>query len=256
MVFAGIVLAALETDKHLSRQQGQVAGFAAAISQRLQSEAAFLRRSVLSVRRYREARVTQLPDAATIQSVRASGVARISDKLVGHDYYLLATTATRQGWGAALPAQLARLQQIALGTLATQQAFGLDHWVYVLALEDDSAAILARQPSAAQATVPIRPAMIATLRDTITQALLDRTGHAVPPGDEQVWAGPVRDPLTGTMVMLSVGAAYAGDTRPYCWRRACRSQTSWHRSSGRAKLRCSRCSIRPTSPSTSSVPPR
>jgi two-component system capsular synthesis sensor histidine kinase RcsC len=54
VVFAGFVLAALETDKHLSQQQSQVAGYVAAVSQRLGSEAAFLRRSVLSVRRYEE----------------------------------------------------------------------------------------------------------------------------------------------------------------------------------------------------------
>ncbi len=212
VVFAGFVLAALETDKHLSQQQSQVAGYVAAVSQRLGSEAAFLRRSVLSVRRYDERGATQAPDSAAIRAVRATGVARISDKSAGHDYYLLATTATQRAWGAAMPTQLARLQQIALGILATQQAFGLDHWVYAMALENDSGAILARQPSAAQTTVPIRPALINTLRDTVTHALLDRTGHAVPPAGEQVWAGPVRDPLTGTMVMLSVGAAYSGDT--------------------------------------------
>ncbi|WP_011299791.1 ATP-binding protein [Cupriavidus necator] len=212
VVFAAIVLVALEADKHLSRQHNQVAGYVGSISQRLESEAAFLRRSVLSVRRYHESGSAQSPDAATVQSVRATGVARISDKIAGHDYYLLATAATRHAWGPAMPTQLARLQQIALGTLATQQAFGLDHWVYVLSLENDSAAILARQPSAAQVTVPIQPALIDTLRGIITQALLDRTGHAVPPGGEQLWAGPVRDPLTGAMVMLSLGAAYTGDT--------------------------------------------
>ncbi|CAG2152338.1 Sensor histidine kinase RcsC [Cupriavidus yeoncheonensis] len=212
VVFTAIVLAALETDKHLSQQQSQVARYAATISERLESEAAFVKRSVLSVRHFREAGPTQVPDPATVASVRATGVARIAGQLVGHDYYLMATAATRHAWGPSLPAQLARLQQIALGTLATQQAFGLDHWVYVLSLENDSAAILARQRPDAQATVPIRPELIDILRDTITQAMLDRTGHAVPPGNEQVWAGPIRDPLTGTMVMLSVGAAYSGDT--------------------------------------------
>jgi two-component system capsular synthesis sensor histidine kinase RcsC len=216
VVFTGIALAALETDKHLSRQQSQVTRYVATLSERLESEAAFVKRSILSVRRYRESSPAQMPDPAAIASVRATGVARVADALAGHDsghdYYLLATAATRHAWGPSLPAQLARLQQIALGTLATQQAFGLDHPVYVLSLEDDSAAVLARQRPAAPATMPIRPALIDTLRDTITQAMLDRTGHAVPPADGQVWAGPIRDPLTGTMVMLSVGAAYSGDT--------------------------------------------
>ncbi|WER47933.1 ATP-binding protein [Cupriavidus sp. WKF15] len=212
VVFAGIVLAALETDQHLSLQQSQVARYAASLSERLESEAAFLKRSVLGVRRYREAGLAQMPDPATVAAVRATGVARIADTLAGHDYYLMAAAATRRAWGTSLPAQLARLQQIALGTLATQQAFGLDHRVYVLSLENDSAVILMREPPAAQATVSVRPALIDTLRDTITQAMLDRTGHALPHGSEQVWAGPVRDPLTGTMVMLSVGAAYSGDT--------------------------------------------
>lgn len=216
VVFTGIVLAALETDKHLSRQQSQVARYAATLSERLESEAAFVKRSILGVRRYRESSPAQMPDPAAIASVRATGVARVADALtehgLGHDYYLLATAATRHAWGPSLPARLARLQQIALGTLATQQAFGLDHPVYVLSLEDDSAAVLARQRLAAQATMPIVPALVDTLRSTITQAMLDRTGHAVPPADEQVWAGPIRDPLTGAMVMLSVGAAYSGDT--------------------------------------------
>lgn len=212
VVFTGIALAALEADKYQSQQRGQVARYTADITGRLESEAAFVKRSVLSVRRHGEPGPAQVPDAATVRSLRATGVARIADQLAGHDYYLMATAATQQAWGPSLPAQLAWLQQLALGTLATQQAFGLDHWVYVLSLENDSAVILARQPPAGQAIVPMRPALIDTLRDTVTQAMLDRTGHALPPGDEHVWAGPIRDPLTGSMVMLSVAAAYSGDT--------------------------------------------
>ncbi|MCY1511837.1 Sensor histidine kinase RcsC [compost metagenome] len=54
------------------------------------------------------------------------------------------------------------------------------------------------------------PTLIPLLRMRLTEALLDRTGHAVPPPDQQVWLGPLRHPVDDSAIMALAGAAYAG----------------------------------------------
>lgn len=127
------------------------------------------------------------------------------------DYHLLADDATRRAWGAGLAAQFVRLRHIALVTVATQQAFDLDHGAYAVSLNEDSAIVISQPEAGARAPMALDPTLIPLLRTRLTEALLDRTGHAVPARDEQVWVGPLRHPVEDASIMVLVRAAYVGD---------------------------------------------
>ncbi|WP_432261118.1 ATP-binding protein [Cupriavidus sp. TMH.W2] len=212
VLFSGTLLAGLAADQHLDYRRSHVAHYAGAVSQRLHNEASFLRRAVLSIRYYLNAPAADPPRDAGLDAFRRTGAASLHIDAVRKDYHLLATDATRQAWGAGLPAQYVRLRQIALAAVATQQAFDLDHGAYAVSLGEDSAIVIRQPETNARAPLSLDPAWIPRLRARLTQALLDRTGHAVPARDEQVWVGPLRDPVDDSLIMVLAGAAYAGDT--------------------------------------------
>lgn len=212
VLFSGTLLAGLAANQHLDYRRSHVAHYAGAVSQRLHNESSFLRRTVLSIRYYLNAPAAGLSRDAGLDAFRRTGAASLHIDAVHKDYHLLATDATRQAWGAALPAQYVRLRQIALAAVATQQAFDLDHGAYAVSLGEDSAIVIRQPETNARAPLSLDPAWIPRLRTRLTQALLDRTGHAVPARDEQVWVGPLRDPVDDSIIMVLAGAAYAGDT--------------------------------------------
>jgi len=211
VLFSGVLLAYLAAGNHLENRRDQLSHYRATIAQQLQGESSFLRRSVLTVRYFRDTLPVRAFDEKTIRTFRQSGVASVTLSALGANCHLLATAATRQAWGPKLAIELTRLRQIALGAAATRQAFGLNHRAYAISLEDDSGVVLtdAGEPGSVETT--FEPGLIAVLRDALTQALLDRSGHAVPPRDREIWVGPMLDPLTNATVMIGVSAAYSGD---------------------------------------------
>ncbi|QEZ43582.1 ATP-binding protein [Cupriavidus oxalaticus] len=220
VVFSGLLLAGLAAGRHIDYRRGHVAQYMAALSQLLQNEASFLRRSVLTIRYQRETPAADPARDAPFESFRRTGAASIHVDAVGKDYHLLATDDTRLAWGARLPRQFAGLRGIALATMATQQAFGLDHDAFAVALDEDSAVVVRQPEAGARAPMALDPTLIPLLRMRLTEALRDRTGHAVPARDQPVWIGPLRHPVDDTPVMMLVSAAYAGD-RPTTLVAAC-----------------------------------
>ncbi|UDM52803.1 ATP-binding protein [Cupriavidus sp. MP-37] len=217
---AGTLLAGLAADQHLDYRRSQVAHYVGTVSQRLQNEASFVRRTALGIRYHLSA--PGAPAASAVPSrdpgldaLRRTGAAGVHVEAVRKDYHLLAADATRQAWGADLPAQFARLRQIALAAVATQHAFDLDHGAYAVSLDEDSAVVIRHADAGARAPQALDPALgpalIPRLRTQLTRALQERTGHVVPARDQPVWLGPLRDPVDGTPIMVLAGAAYAGD---------------------------------------------
>ncbi|MBP0630576.1 ATP-binding protein [Cupriavidus sp. AcVe19-1a] len=220
VVFSGLLLAGLAAGRHIDYRRGHVAQYMAALSQLLQNEASFVRRSVLTIRYQRETPAVDPARDAAFESFRRTGAASIHADGVGKDYHLLATPDTRLAWGARLPKQFAGLRGIALATMATQQAFGLDHDAFAVALDEDSAVVIRQPENGARAPMALDPTLIPLLRTRLIEALRDRTGHAVPARDQPVWIGPLRHPVDDSPVMMLVSAAYAGD-RPTTLVAAC-----------------------------------
>ncbi|WP_439686389.1 histidine kinase [Cupriavidus oxalaticus] len=220
VVFSGLLLAGLAAGRHIDYRRGHVAQYMAALSQLLQNEASFLRRSVLSIRYQRETPAADPARDAAFESFRRTGAASIHVDAVGKDYHLLAADDTRLAWGDRLPKQFAGLRGIALATMATQQAFGLDHDAFAVALDEDSAVVVRQPEAGARAPMALDPTLIPLLRMRLTEALRERTGHAVPARDQPVWIGPLRHPVDDAPVMMLVSAAYAGD-RPTTLVAAC-----------------------------------
>jgi two-component system capsular synthesis sensor histidine kinase RcsC len=212
VLFAGTLLAGLAADQHLDYRRSEVAHYLGTVSQRLHNESSFLRRTALSIRHHVDTPAADLSRDSGLDALRRTGAAGIHVEAVRKDYHLLAADATRQAWGAGLPTQFARLRQIALAAVATQQAFDLDHGAYAVSLDEDSAVVIRESDAGARAPLALDPALIPRLRTQLTRALLDRTGRAVPASGQQVWVGPLRDPVDDTPIMVLAGAAYAGDT--------------------------------------------
>ncbi|MBB3007393.1 ATP-binding protein [Cupriavidus alkaliphilus] len=206
---SGTLLAGLVADQHLDYRRSQVAHYVGTVSQRLQNEASFVRRTALSIRYHLRAAVAAPSRDPDVEALRRTGAVGVHVEAVHKDYHLLAADATRQAWGARLPTEFARLRQVALAAVATQQAFDLDHGAYAVSLYEDSAVVI-RKPEE-HAPLALDPALIPRLRAQLTRALLDRTGHAVPARDHPVWLGPLRDPVDDSPIMVLAGAAYAGD---------------------------------------------
>ncbi|WP_427308201.1 ATP-binding protein [Cupriavidus sp. H39] len=207
---AGTLLAGLAADQHLHYRRSLVSHYVSTVSQVLHNEASFLRRTALSIR-YPQDAAADLSRDSGLAALRRTGAASAHVEAVGKDYHLLAAGATRDGWGAGLPAQYARLRQIALAVVAAQQAFDLDHGAYAVSLDEDSAIVIRQPDAGARAPLALEPTLIPRLRTQLTGALLERTGHAVPARDQQVWLGPLRDPVDDTPIMVLAGAAHAGD---------------------------------------------
>ncbi|EON18028.1 sensor protein rcsC [Cupriavidus sp. GA3-3] len=211
VLFSGLLLAGLATEQHLDYRRSDVSRYAGSVSQLLHNESSFLRRTVLGIRYNLDAPAPEPSRDPGFGAFRRTGTTSLHVDAVRKDYHLLATEATRQGWGAGLPAQYVRLRQIALAAVATQQAFDLDHGAYAVALNEDSAVVIS-QPEAGAPPLALDPALIPLLRTWLTQALLERSGRSVPAREQQVWVGPLRHPVDDTPVMVLAGAAYAGDT--------------------------------------------
>ncbi|SOZ18184.1 Sensor protein rcsC [Cupriavidus taiwanensis] len=209
---SGTLLAGLAADQHLDYRRSQVAHYVGTVSQRLHNEASFVRRTALSIRYHLRAAVAAPSRDPDLEALRRTGAAGVHVEAVRKDYHLLAGDATRQAWGAGLPTEFARLRQIALAAVATQQAFDLDHGAYAVSLVDDSAVVIRQPEAGARVPLALDPALIPRLRTQLTRALLDRTGHAVPARDQPVWLGPLPDPVDDSPVMVLAGAAYAGDS--------------------------------------------
>ncbi|MBF6986196.1 ATP-binding protein [Cupriavidus sp. IK-TO18] len=211
VVFSGLLLAGLAAARHLDYRRGHAAQYVASLTQLLQNESSFLRRSVLTLRYQRD---TPAPDPVrdpAFESFLRTGAASVHVEAVHKDYHLLAAEATRQAWGARLPSEFARLRQLAMATMATQQAFNLDHDAFAVSLDEDSAVVIRQPESGARAPMALDPTLIPLLRTRLNEALLDRTGHAVPAPDRQVWLGPLRHPVDDSAIMALASAAYAGD---------------------------------------------
>ncbi|MEM5275520.1 ATP-binding protein [Cupriavidus taiwanensis] len=209
---SGTLLAGLAAEQHLDYRRSQVAHYVSTVSQRLHNEASFVRRSALSIRYHLRAAVAPPSRDPDVEALRRTGAAAVHVEAVRKDYHVLATDATRQAWGASLPTEFARLRQIALAAVATQQAFDLDHGAYAVSLDQDSAVVIRQPEAGARAPLALDPALIPRLRAQLTRALLDRTGHAVPARDQPVWLGPLPDPVDDSPIMVLAGAAYAGDS--------------------------------------------
>ncbi|WP_354687032.1 ATP-binding protein [Cupriavidus necator] len=212
VLFSGLLLAGLAAERHLDYRRSYMAQYVASISQLLQNESSFLRRTVLAIRDDLD---TPAPDPsrdADLAGFRRAGAASGQVEAVRKDYHLLAADATRHGWGTSLPKQFMRLRHIALATVATQQAFDLDHGAYAVSLNEDSAIVISQPEAGARAPMALDPTLIPLLRTRLTDALLDRTGHAVPARDEQVWMGPLRHPVDDSPIVVLARAAYVGDT--------------------------------------------
>ncbi|MFS8974887.1 ATP-binding protein [Cupriavidus necator] len=212
VLFSGSLLAGLAAGRHLDYRRSHVSQYVASISQLLQNESSFLRRTVLTIRYFLDAPAPDPSRDAGFESFRRTGAASVHVEAVRKDYHLLADDATRRAWGAGLAAQFVRLRHIALATVATQQAFDLDHGAYAVSLNEDSAIVISQPEAGARAPMALDPTLIPLLRTRLTEALLDRTGHAVPGRDEQVWVGPLRHPVDDAPIMVLVRAAYVGET--------------------------------------------
>ncbi|SPA56792.1 ATP-binding protein [Cupriavidus taiwanensis] len=209
---SGTLLAGLAADQHLDYRRSQVAQYVGTVSQRLHNEASFVRRTALSIRYHLRAAIAAPSRDPDVEALRRTGAAGVHVEAVRKDYHLLAGDATRQAWGARLPTEFARLRQVALAAVATQQAFDLDHGAYAVSLDEDSAVVIRQPEAGARAPLALDPALIPRLRAQLTGALLERTGHPVPARDQTVWLGPLRDPVDDSPIMVLASAAYAGDS--------------------------------------------
>ncbi|RWA53234.1 hypothetical protein AU476_14660 [Cupriavidus sp. UYMSc13B] len=121
VLFSGLLLAGLATGQHLDYRRSDVSRYVSSVSQLLHNESSFLRRTVLSIRYNLDAPAPEPSRDAAFWAFRRTGTASVHIDAVRKDYHLLATEATRQGWGGGLPAHFVRLRQIALAAVATQQ---------------------------------------------------------------------------------------------------------------------------------------
>jgi len=203
-------LGGLAAARHLDNRRSHVAQYVGAISLRLQSEASFLRRTALTVSHYLRTSSDTPPDANLLDQVRRTGVATSPDGR----YTLLVPAATRHAWGTALPERVWQLLQIATASLTTQLAFKLDHLAYVVDVNAEFAVLLAPSKMADGSAASLQVDLVATLRDSLVRGLQTRTDRTITNKNEQIWFGPIDDPVTHSRVMTSVMPIEAGDEHP------------------------------------------
>lgn len=163
VLFSGLLLAGLAAGKHLDYRRSHVSQYVASIAQLLHNESSFLRRTMLTIRYYPDARAPDPSRHAGYEAFRRTGAASAHVEAVRKDYHLLAADATQRAWGAALPAQFVRLRDIALATVATQQAFDLGHGAYAVSLNEDSAIVISQPDAGARAPMALDPTLIPLL---------------------------------------------------------------------------------------------
>ena len=206
VVVSGLLLAGLAAARHLDVRRSHVAQYVSAISLKLQSQGAFLRRTALAIDYYLAATVDAAPDPDLLAQVRRTGIARSREGRI----VLLVPEETRSAWGDALPRKVWQLQQIAIATLATDIAFALDAQAYVVA-PDASFAILV-SPSGVPERGISDDDFLPRLRDDLVQRLPEPIAGVPSNPVEPRWTGPGDDPLQHTSTMfaaLDAGGAYA-----------------------------------------------
>ncbi|GAA7756044.1 hybrid sensor histidine kinase/response regulator [Cupriavidus sp. SHE] len=209
VIVSAILLGGLAAAKQLDIRRSRLAQYVSAISLQLQSDASFLRRTTLSVAHYLNTRSDSPTDADLLERIRRTGVAVAPDGR----YTLLVPQSTQQAWGRSLPERVWQLQQIATAALTTRLAFELDNPAYVVDANAEYAVILTPSPMSLDAVLLISEQAdpVTVLRDKLVQALQAQTGQELPRSGEQVWIGPVEDPVLHSQVMTSVAATTAGD---------------------------------------------
>ncbi|SDC84406.1 Hpt sensor hybrid histidine kinase [Cupriavidus sp. YR651] len=207
VIVSMLLLAGLAAAMDLDNRRSHVAEYVRAISQRLQGEAAFLRRTALTVRQHENDIGDSPPDATLLDlldQIRLTGTAVAPDGR----YTLLVPPSTRRAWGHATPHRVWRLQQIATAALTTRQALKLDQLAYVVDPNADYAIVLSPSPATHSNTATLDPGIVPTLRDNLARRLQERSGTALRPKDELIWTGPAVDPVLGAHVMTSVMAVH------------------------------------------------
>lgn len=213
VVTSAILLATVAINRQLSYRRAFAIEYASDFSLLVHREVSFLRRTELTMRYYQETDDTRPVAQAVADTIGQSGVATgHGEGPVNEPFDLLVGDTTRDAWKSGLNVQLWRLYEAAQSTLATQEAFELHHRAMMIGLADDYMVIV---PSLAAAggrgAVPLQPALIRSLRETLLRQLLADTGKRLPARGEQLWLGPYVDPLQGIPVMTAVSAYYKGD---------------------------------------------
>ena len=215
IVLVSAVLAALlATDKQLDYRRGLMTQYVADVSLLLHGEVSFLRRTELTVQYYQQTRDVRSLPAGVEASIRQTGIAHGDAGIGGGSHFdLLVSEAVRQAWSASLADKLSRLYGVGQSTLATQQAFDLNHRAMLIGLADDYAVIMPSAGSGAESGMrPLQPSDVPVMRAALLQQLQAQTGRRVPARNERVWAGPYVDAGLGVPVMTALSAYYVGDT--------------------------------------------
>ncbi|WP_175772171.1 ATP-binding protein [Paraburkholderia phenazinium] len=213
VVVSAVLAAVLAAGKQLDYRRGLFTQYVADISLLMHGEVSFLRRTELTVQFYQQtAEVRSLPESVAA-SIQQSGVALGDAGTDGSHFDLVVAESARNAWGAALNEKLWRLYEAGQSTLATQQAFELNHRAMLIGLADDYAVVMPSIQAAADGHVrPLQPSDIAALRATLLHELQAQTGRRLPARNERVWVGPYVDPQLGVPVMTALSAYYAGNT--------------------------------------------
>lgn len=213
VVVSALLLAALAIGKQLDYRRSLAAQYAVDISLLLHGEVSFLRRTELTVQYYQQ---TDAPPSLPVgieASIRQTGIASGDGVTAGTRFDVLVPESTHDAWGAAFSEKLSRLYEAGQSTLATQQAFDLNHRAMLIGLSNDYALIM---PSVAAQTEggvpPLQPGDAVTLRSVLLHELQVETGQRVPAKNQRLWVGPYVDPLQHVPVMTALSTYYDGDT--------------------------------------------
>jgi len=216
VIVSGLLLAGLAAARHLDARRSHIAQYVGTISLQLQGEAAFLRRTALTIAHYTTRHGNDLPTPALLDQIRRTGLGMSADGKYG----ILVPDATRRLWGDALPARIWQLEQIATATLTTQMALELDHQAYIV--DPDARYAIVLSPGGIPDLASVGPAQVVRLRNSLAGHLLHATESSRSPPTRSAdpntlnvpqWFGPVENPLLPSRAMIAVLQAAADDGR-------------------------------------------